>query len=104
VDNVIQDLEHGLRLLSGLEVFTHLVLRIVVAMAASPRRVQLVPGRVERMNVSRGYLPVARAKCFSYHATLRSMRSTACFGSARPWPSRGYRTITASTPTSRSAM
>ena len=44
------------------------------------------------------------AKFFSYQATDRSIRSTLCFGSRIPWPSRGYRTKIASTPTSRRAM
>ena len=42
-------------------------------------------------------------KCFSYHVMLRSIQSTTCFDSRIPCPSRGYRTITASVPTSFNA-
>ena len=33
--------------------------------------------------------PFPAGKCFSYHLIERSMLSTRCFGSRRPWPSRG---------------
>jgi hypothetical protein len=34
-------------------------------------------------------VPWAYLKCFSYHAIERSIMSTVCLGSRRPWPSRG---------------
>ena len=46
----------------------------------------------------------AGGKCFTYQSIDRSMLSTMCLDSRIPCPSRGYRTMTVSTPTSFSAM
>lgn len=53
-----------------------------------------------RLNASAVHL----GKCFSYQPMERSRLSTMCLGSRIPCPSRGYLTITASTPTSFRAM